>query len=473
MAQGKPSLWTILWRQALDILKRDPTDLDSYRPAVRRLYLLWLFFQQVVLGFRDKRCSLRAAALCYTTLLALVPLLAVGFSVSKSFLRESSTTVVPQAIDVFIAKVAPQLEVLPPAGATNAAVAAGQVTVSDDARHEVVENIQQFIGNIDAGTLGVLGTLALILIAIRLLMTIEETFNDIWGVAQGRSIWRKVVYYWASVTLGPLVVLTALTLTGSGEFAQTLNQFVAVPWLERFVFKALPYLILWLGFGALYGLMPNTSVRWWAAAAGGIVAGTLWQLNSILNTMYISRVVTYSKIYGSLGILPVFLLGLYFSWLIILFGAHVSFAVQNHTAYLQQRASERLDQFGRERLACRLVLLVSRQFLNSLPPLSIEEIASRLTVPGSLIRRLATRLAEAGLLTLTADEPVRLQPARMPDTFTVADVLDILRSNGDGAAGAKRNAGVVESLLSDLCAAEHAAPANLRFSELAARAEKA
>lgn len=471
MAQGKPSLWVTAWQQVRDFLDRDPTDLDSYRPALRWLHTAWLFGQQVVLGFRDKRGPLRAAALCYTTLLALVPLLAVVFSVSKSFLRESSATVAPQLIDMLVAKVAPQLEVLPATGATNLAVKAGQIKVSDDARREVVQNIQQFIGNIDAGTLGAIGTVALIIVAIRLLMTIEETFNDIWGITKGRTIWRKVVYYWASVTLGPLVLLTALTMTGSSEFAQTLDKFVAFPFLERFLFKAIPYIILWLGFGALYGLMPNTTVRWWAAAAGGLVAGTLWQFNSILNTMYLSRVVTYSKIYGSLGIIPIFLVGMYFSWLIVLFGAQVSFAVQNHRAYLQQRASERIDQFGRERLACRLVLLVSRQFLNSLPPLSVEELANRLTVPGSLIRRLTDRLAIAGILTTTSGEPARIQPARQPDTITIADVLHILRTNV-GPANGKRDADIVDSLLGDLRNAERSANSNLRFSELAARAEK-
>jgi membrane protein len=472
MSQSKPSWFANVWQQTRDFFDRDPTDLDSYRPALRWLHTAWHFSQQVVLGFLDKRGPLRSAALCYTTLLALVPLLAVVFSVSKSFLRESSAEVAPQFIDMIVAKVAPQLEVLPATGATNVAVRAGQVKVSDDARREVVQSIQQFIGNIDAGTLGTIGTLALIIVAIQLLMTIEQTFNDIWGVAKGRSIWRKVIYYWASVTLGPLVLLTALTMTGSAEFADTLNKFVHVPFLERFLFKAIPYAILWLGFGALYGLMPNTTVRWWAATAGGLVAGTLWQLNSILNTMYLSRVVTYSKIYGSLGIIPVFLIGVYFSWMIVLFGAQVSFAVQNHTAYLQQRASERLDQLGRERLACRLVLLVCRQFLNSLPPLTIEEISRRLTVPGSLIRRLTTRLAEAGILTTTGTEPARIQPARLPDTFTVADVLHVLRTNNGGAASATRDDDIVESLLGDLRAAERAASSNLRFSDLAARAEK-
>ncbi len=472
MAAGKPSWWGRFWQQVQEFLRHDPTDLDSYRPALRRLLNVWLFFQQVAFGFREKRGPLRAAALCYTTLLALVPLLAVVLFFSKGFLKEHTASVVPQMIDMLVMKVAPQLEVLP-ADQNGAAIKTGRIKVSDEARHEVVQNIQQFIGNIESGTLGLIGSLALIVVAIRLLMTIEETFNDIWGVTKGRSIWRKVIYYWASVTLGPLVILSALALTGTAEFTEAVHHFVRFPLLGRFCLMAAPFVILWVGFSALYGLMPNTSVRWWAAAAGGIVAGSLWQLNSILNAMYFSRVVTYSKIYGSLGILPVFLLGLYFSWLIVLFGAQVSFAAQNHTAYLQKRACERLDQFGRELLACRLVLLVCRQFLKSLPALSVEDIAKRLTVPGSLIMQIANRLADAGLLTITAGEPVRIQPSRPPDTFTLADILHVLRaSGGSSGAATARNTDLVEALLHDLRQAERAAPANLRFSDLAVHAEK-
>ena len=466
MAQGKPSFWAALQQRKRMFLDLDVSDPQENRSILWRLRMVVLFVDRVFFGFVENRGPLRAAALCYTTLLALVPLLAVVFSVSKSFLRESSVTAVPQVIDLLVARVAPQLEVLP-AGHTNLAAKVGQVRMTDDARREVVQSIQQFIGNIDAGTLGAIGTVALIIVAIQLLTTIEQTFNDIWGVTKGRSIWRKVVYYWASVTLGPLVLLTALTMTGSIEFSQVLDQFVAVPWLERFLFKAIPYIILWIGFGALYGLMPNTRVHWWAAAIGGIVAGTLWQLNSMLSTMYFSRVVSYSKIYGSLGILPIFLLGVYFSWFIVLFGAQVSYVVQNHRAILQQRASERLDQFGRERLACRLVLLVCRQFLHSQPALSVGELSRRLNVPTSLINRLISRLAQTGILVEIANDSPGVIPARPPDAITITDVLHALRTNSP--ASTKHDTDIVESLLGDLRTAERSAAANLRFSDLAGK----
>ena len=110
----------------------------------------------------------------------------------------------------------------------------------------------------------------------------------------------------------------------------------------------------------MYALLPNTSVR--RAPPDfrrGFLPGTLWQVNSLLSTLYVSRVVAYSKIYGALGIIPVLLVGLYFSWLIILLGAQVSVrAIQNVRSYMQQLTAAQIDQRGRELLSCRAVLVV-------------------------------------------------------------------------------------------------------------------
>jgi membrane protein len=453
-----------LQQRVLDFIEERTADSRALGPAWRRLRSLTQFVYLTVLGFNANRCPLRAAALCYTTLLALVPLLAVALVLAKGFVRDSVANAAPQLLDSLVAWLAPQLEVLPTSG-TNAAVVAGQVTVSTAARREVVDQIQLFLGNIDTGTLGVLGTAALILVAIRLLMTVEQTFNDIWGVGEGRSIWRKVVYYWAAVSLGPILLGTAVAMTGRAEFQRAV---VLLPG-DRFLMAVVPYLALWVGFGLLYGLMPNTSVGWRAAAIGGIVAGTLWQLNSLLNTMYFSRVVTYSKIYGGLGVVPVLLLGLYLSWVIVLFGAQVSFAAQNFRSFIQQRATERVDQHGRELLACRLVLEASRQFLHGAPPPRPAELADRLRAPLQLVNRLIPRLTDGGVLSLTTGAEGGLTPARPPETITVADVLHVVRT-ADGKCGdAPARAGdPLQALLADLHHVVHAAPANANFRDLAA-----
>jgi membrane protein len=460
--------------KARHYLEDSPAESGPARPLARRLGTTIHFVRLVVQGFVENRCPLRAAALCYTTMLAFVPLLAVVFSVSKGFLRDSSANVVPKVLDAIVDKVAPQLEYLPADGRAGATPAKGRVVVSAQARQQVVESIQSFIGNINAGAVTTIGSLFLIFVAVRLLMTIEQTFNDIWGVQKGRSLWRKVVYYWTSITLGSVVLLTALTVTGTAEFAGVLGKLSIIPGFERVLLQLAPYVILWVGFALMYALMPNTQVRFHAAAIGGLVGGTLWQLNSLLNTMYVSRVVTYSKIYGALGIIPVFLVGLYFSWLIVLFGAQVSFAAQNLRTVMQQRASEKIDQAGRELLACRVVLHACHCFQHALKPPTAEELADRLRAPLQALNQMVHRLVEGGVLVELAGDG-GFQPGRPPESITVVDVLQVVRTN-DGTCGnepQRPTSASVEQLLFDLTATARASAANARFSDLADQLDSA
>jgi membrane protein len=456
--------------RARQFLEESPVEGMGARPIIQKLRTAAHFITLVVRGFVNNRCPLRAAALCYTTLLALVPLLAVAFSVSKGLLQ--NTDLERKVISAIVEKVAPQLEYVPADGETRAGGAGtGRVIVSKEAQQEVVDSIQSFIGNIDAGKLSAIGTVLLALVAVRLLMTIEQTFNDIWGVQRGRSIWRKVVYYWTSITLGSVVLFTALAVTGTAEFSDVVGWLSFAPGVQRWLLPLTPYVILWVGFSLMYGLMPNTRVRLHAALIGGVVGGTLWQLNSQLNTMYLSRVVTYSKIYGGLGVVPVFLLGLYFSWLIVLLGAQVSFAAQNVHLYMQQRASERMDQARREVLACRVVLQACHSFMRGTPPPNTETLASQLRAPLQALNQVAHRLVEGGVLVEVADGEGGLQPAHPPDSITLADVLHVVRTNDGTCSDEPRRPGSepVEQRLSEIAAVVRSASANANFGDLATK----
>lgn len=420
----------------------------SPKPVINRLRTFIYFFVLIWRGFVVNRCPIRAAALAYTTLLALVPLLAVGVSVSKNFLHESSAELVPRLMDKLFDAVA--------------------LTKDENARHEAVEKIQGFIDNINAGALGTVGTVFLIFVTLRLLMTIEETFNDIWGIEQGRSIWRRIVYYWTTVTLGPLLLLLAIYCTGRTEFLHVVGTLRVVPGAEKVFLQVMPFAVLWVAFSLMYGLLPNTQVRPVAALAGGVFAGTLWQVNSWLSTLYVSRVVGYNQMYGALGILPVLLVGIYFSWLIVLLGAQVSYAAQNVRAYLQQRASERIDQRGRELLACRAVFVACEHFLRGQPAPSVAELAERIGAPPQWLNQLLSRLKECGVLTRVSDERSGIVPARGPESIRITDVLEAVRT-GAGAATKFHHAGcgsVVEKVLGEIDSAGRTTSANHNIRDL-------
>lgn len=422
----------------------------SPRTGLRRLRTVVHFFILLWRGFENNRCPVRAAALSYTTLLALVPVLAIALSFSKNFLHEAATGVVPQLMDRMITVVAPELEVTP------------------ESRANAVAQIQSFINNINAGTLGTVGTIFLFVIGIRLMMTVELAFNDIWGIQRGRSLLRKIVYYWTTITMGPVLVVLAAYCAGRAEFSMVVGKLHAVPELERMFWQFLPMVVIWVAFALLYALMPNTRVHPFAALVGGILAGTLWQANNMLGTLYVARIVSYSRIYGALGVLPVLLVGLYFSWLIVLFGAQVSYAVQNVHGYLQQRAGELIDQRGRELLACRTVWVVCERFAKQQPPPTVGEIAEQIQAPAQWLNRVVHRLAEGGLVTRTGEEG-GLVPARLPDTITLADVLQVVRTGAQAAKFSGHES--MEKLLADLHVAERNTASNRSFGDLV-RSEK-
>src|SRR5208283_3697315 len=304
------------------------------------------FCALVVRSFVRNRCFVRASALSYTTLLALIPLLAVAISVTSSLLKNEGEEKIYQAIDKLVSNVMPPATlntndqavslnpspVMPVAlTPTNAvaetnAVAAGAGDSGGDmrvavAQKEAAQYIHKFIQNTRTGTLGVIGMLLLVYVAIQMLANIEDTFNDIWGVTRGRNWLLRVVLYWTTITLGPLAIVAALGLAGGSHLQTTRNLVTRMPFVGGLIFELLPLVVLWLTFALVYQVVPNTRVRFGAAFVGGVVGGSLWHLNNIFGFLYVSRFVSNSKIYGSLGLIPVFTIGLYFSWLILLFGA--------------------------------------------------------------------------------------------------------------------------------------------------------
>jgi len=275
------------------------------------------FWVLVVTHFVRNRCLIRASALAYTSLLALIPLLAVVISIGSSLLKGEDEDKIYQAI----ASIAPDAPITPKHSlmhsnsvisittnfitsgiSTNTEVSpnAGAVTEPSEgpvtAQKEIANQLHSFVQNTRSGKLGVTGMAIFIFIAIGMLSRIEETFNDIWGVAHGRNWLRRIVLYWTTITLGSLLMLTAFGLMSSGHFQSVKNYFDQTPWFGNFIFSLLPLLVLWFAFSLIYLSMPNTKVQFSAALVGGIIAGTLWHLNNAFGFLYVSRVVTNSHI---------------------------------------------------------------------------------------------------------------------------------------------------------------------------------
>jgi membrane protein len=444
------------------------------RSETSKLHRFVHFWVLVGRSFNRNRCPVRASALAYATLLSLIPMLAVVVSITSTFLKKEGEDRIDQFIVKMVASVTPPAPagtnslpgatntVLEPADAlssgnsfipsdnttaarTNeAAVSAGGQTpdraalspLMEDqkavaARKAIARNIHQFIQTTRSGALGVTGSVVLIFAAISLLSRIEDAFNDIWGVVRGRSWFMRIVLYWGVLTLAPLLLVVALGLA-TGAHLETFRLLVQrMPYVGRFLFEfgfyLLPVVISCLTFALFYMLMPNARVRWQAALVGGLVGGLLFHLNNLVSVLYVSRVVVNSMVYGSLGLVPVFMIGLYFCWLILLFGAQVAYAFQNRTAYLEEKQIENVNQRGREFIALRLMTSIGLHFCRGEPPLSVTDMSEELSVPTRLIRQVMQPLLAARLVVETAESA--FLPARPLERITCHDILQALRAS--------------------------------------------
>jgi membrane protein len=404
------------------------------------------FWGLVWRSFARNRCPMRASGLAYATLLALVPMLAVAMSITSTFLKQEGEGRIDQFIVKLVSSVTPPATIssqmdddnsLDPGEPDDGGNTVSNSTLAEDqrvvaARKSVAHKINKFIQNTRSGALGVTGSVLLIFAGISMLSRIESTFNDIWGVAHGRTWFMRIVLYWGVLTLAPILIVVALGLATGPHLEGTKRFLATTPFVGHFLFhfgfQLLPVLMLCLTFAAFYMLMPNAKVRWDAALVGGLVAGLLFHLNNLINVLYVSRVVSNSKIYGSLGLVPVFMIGTYFSWLILLFGAQVAYAFQNRAAYLEEKQIENINQRGREFVALRLMTLVAQRYLKGEQPSTIAEMGEELCVPSRLVRQIMQTLAAARLVVEVAGPETAYLPARPMENITCHDILLALRA---------------------------------------------
>ena len=405
-------------------------------------------------GFINVRCPVRATALAYTTLLALIPMIAVAAAISTGILKSQGQAPIDKAIDMLVEQVTPKVDeakldspgtirqtVQPTEADSNSTNAPALTPLQKQKlqelagtldRKEIAAKIKESLNRIQSGSLGATGMLGLIIVAIMLFSTIEATFNDIWGVTRGRSWVARIVQYWATVTLGPLIPIVVVSLDVSSDLegvTHFMNNMGLGFVMQFLIGKVAPLAVLSFGFAFFYQLMPNTKVRWTAALVGGVTAGVLWQLNSTLNVLFVSKVVTSAKIYGSLAMIPVFLFGLYLSWLILLFGAQVAYVFQNRVAYLQEKEAQRINFLGREYLSLRIMTFIGQRFddTEGRPP-SVVDIALALRVSTRLVDDILKSMVAGGLVMETRDHETGYTLTRPLEKISCHDVLMTLRT---------------------------------------------
>ena len=377
-----------------------------------------------VRGFFRDEIVFRASALTYITVLSLVPLLAFSFSVAKGF--GFYETLVEQTINPFLDRTFGSLQ-------SGAPLMPG-VKPSHEIR-VAIDQVLAMVGGVvqetKVASLGAFGAVILIWAVIKLLGTVERSFNHIWGVQRPRSMLRKLTDYLAMVVVAPIFLFTATAITTAAEnhgVTEILREKLHLGPLLDLLVAGLPLIALWIGFTFVYMAMPNARTRLVSAALGAIVGGTLWHLTLLLQIKFQVGIAQYNPIYASFAAIPIFLVWIQFSWVAVLLGAEVCFAHQSEPDYLRVARSRPSDHAFKELLALRAMARIGERFLSCGPAWTSDDLAVELAVPIRPMEEVLEQLVQRGVLAVApAGTQDAFLPARDLDAVTVKSIIDALK----------------------------------------------
>ena len=356
----------------------------------------------------EGQLTLRAMSLVYTTLLSMVPLLALSFSVLKAFGAHN-------AVEPFL------LNLLEPLGEQGA---------------EIVENVLGFVDNMRVGVLGFVGLIFLVYTVIALVQKIEQAFNGIWHIEGTRSLGQRFSNYLSVIMVGPLLVVSALGVTATVMSSTLMQRITSVEPLGT-LFEAasslLPFGLIVAAFTFIYMFVPNTRVRFLPALTGAVLAGLLWQGVGWGFASMVAGSTRFDAIYSGFAIVIMLLIWIYLAWLILLVGSNIAFYIQN-PEYIRVRGDgARVSGSMRERLGLHLMTQVARHFVAGTQPPGLDEIAHQLRVPSRAIAGAAAALEASGLLVRTGEDDSLYLPARDLATIPVNEIFQALREHEDDA----------------------------------------
>jgi membrane protein len=352
--------------------------------------------------YQDDRLDLQATSLTYTTLLSLVPFLAVAVSVLKAF-----------GVHNFVEPLLTEL--LQPLGPDST---------------QITARIIKFVANMRVGILGAAGLVMLFYTVVSLVGKIEDALNCIWRAPRSRSWTQRATTYLSVALVGPVMVFTAFALTASAQnywLFERLTEVEIISDIFTLVTRIMPVILLGATFTFLYKLLPYTHVRFSSALIGGFTAGILWQLVGAAFAAFVSNSAQYAAIYSSFAVVIVFLIWLYVGWLIFLVAAEVAFLHQ-HPHLFMHESLYRKGHLFQEWLALAALIEIARAHLSGRGPSQPNELAVYLKVGILTINKLIDDFVRAGIL-LKSSDPSGIALARPTDTVTAKEILNVVRED--------------------------------------------
>ncbi|MFH0813411.1 MAG: YihY/virulence factor BrkB family protein [Pseudomonadota bacterium] len=405
----------IMWLENIYIFLKQEIWRIRGRELPRHHYFFLRLFRIFLLASRDfvrDKCQLRASALTFYSLFSVVPVMAMAFGIAKGFGFKKN------------------LETL--------------LTNKLQGQEEVLQWIMQFANAVledtKGGVVAGVGVFILFLAVIKLLEHIEKAFNDIWYVKKERSFTRKLSNYLSVMLICPLllIVSSSLTVFITSQMAVISEKITLLGTISPMIFfllKLSPYFVLWVLFSFVYIVLPNTGVSFRGGLLAGLITGTIFQVVQKAYIHFQIGVAQYNAIYGSFAALPLFLIWLQLSWIVVLYGAEISFAVDNEESYESEPDYLNVSPRFKKLLALRIVELCVKRFSKGEKPLEALNIANESGAPIRLVREVIFELVNAQILSEIKqnDNPkAYYQPAQSVENLTLKKVMDALDMQGDG-----------------------------------------
>jgi len=374
------------------------TDVSILPAWKRRVLLTFRGIQMLIVGLIEGHNSLYAKGLVYISILSLVPLLAVMFSVLKGF-------GVHNQLQPLL------LQLLSPLGEKGI---------------EITTTIISFVDNVKVGVLGAVGLGILLFTVISLIQHIETAFNTTWRVKKARPILERISHYISVLLVGPVLIFSAIGLSQAVQKISLFQQAVETDtgaFLYNTLSVYLPFAMTVLAITFTYMFVPNTRVKISAALFGATIATFMFKAATAVFTQFIVGSTKYDAIYSAFATVIVLFIWIYIVWLILLLGSSVAFYFQHSEKLLYLYRDEELTPYESESLALQIMVIVTRAFYSDKPPVEMASISQQLKLPDDLIENMVYQLEKGGYLKIMDDNDKSLLPGVPPEDTKCADIL--------------------------------------------------
>ena len=362
-------------------------------------------------GFAKDKCPLSASALTFYSILSIVPIVAMAFGIAKGFGFE--ILLEDQLLENF----------------------PGQ----EEVMNRIVAFAHSLLENTRGGMIAGIGIVFLLWTVIKLLSHIELSFNDIWDIKKSRTYGRKFSDYLSIMLISPMLFFLSSSAT---VFITTqitvITQKVALIGMFSpvifFMLKLIPYCLIWILFVFTYILMPNTKVNFSSGLIAGVMVGTVFQIVQWAYVDFQVGMARYNAIYGSFAALPLFLIWIQLSWMLVLFGAEISFAYQYVDTYDFEPDRRLISPAFKKLLSLHITHLVISTFSKGEMPLTASNISQTLEIPIRLVQQILDELVEIEVLSNTErkdnNKEVFYQPALSINLITIKSVIEAMEQKG-------------------------------------------